>query len=168
MERAVEEYAYLLDEAFRGKGIVASNETQSMLGNLATVDSLSWRAVPPTGTGTIESVVLHVGGCKVMYDEHAFGEQRLSWSDPSLIPWAEGEAPREEAILWLSDAHEHLMQHVRALGDDDLARPRRANWGENRETRWLLSTLVQHDAYHAGEINHFRALVMSDDAWKSR
>jgi hypothetical protein len=166
MERAVEEYAYLLDEAFRGKGIEESNETQSLLGNLATVDGDAWRAVPPTGTRTIESVVLHVGGCKVMYDEYAFGEQPLTWDDPMLIPWAEGEAPRADAIRWLSDAHERLMRHVRVLRDEELARPRRTNWGEDRETRWLLSTLLQHDAYHAGEINHLRALVTSDDGWK--
>jgi len=166
MDRAIGECLYLLDEAFRGRGIEESNETQSMLGNLATVDDASWRAVPPGGKRTIESLVLHVGGCKIMYDEYAFGEQGLTWDDPNLIPWAEGEAPREEAIGWLIDAHERLMQHVRVLDDDDLARPRRANWGEDRETRWLLSTLLQHDAYHAGEINHIRALVASDDTWK--
>jgi len=166
MDRAVRECIYLLDEAFRGKGIEESNETQSMLGNLGTVDDESWRAVPLTGKRTIESVVLHVGSCKIMYDEYAFGEQRLTWDDPNLIPWAEGEAPREDAIAWLGDTHERLMQHVRELDDDDLSRPRRANWGEDRETRWLLSTLLQHDAYHAGEINHIRALVSSDDTWR--
>jgi hypothetical protein len=166
MERAILEYVYLLDEAFQGKGIEESNETQSMLGNLATVDDDSWRAVPRTGKRTIESVVLHVGSCKAMYDEYAFGDRRLTWDDPTLIPWPEGEAPRADAIGWLSDAHERLMQHVRSLSDDDLARPRLANWGEDRETRWLLSTLIQHDAYHAGEINHIRALATSDDKWK--
>jgi uncharacterized damage-inducible protein DinB len=166
MEHAIEEYVYLLDEAFRGKGIEASNETQSMLGNLATVDDDAWRAVPPTGKRTIESVVLHVGSCKLMYDEYAFSDQRLAWDDPDVAPWPEGEAPRVDAIAWMSDAHERLMEHVRALSDDDLARPRRTNWGEDRETRWLLSTLLQHDAYHAGEVNHIRALVRSDDTWR--
>jgi hypothetical protein len=166
MGLAVQEYIYLLDEAFRGKGIEESNETQSMLGNLATVDDDSWRALPPSGKRTIESVVRHVGSCKIMYDEYAFGEQRLSWEDPTLIPWADGGAPRGEAIEWLTGAHERLMEHVRALEDEDLERPRRANWGEDRETRWLLSTLLQHDGYHAGEINHVRALLSSDDTWK--
>ena len=52
-----------------------------------------------------------------------------------------------------------------ALSDDDLAQPRYANWGELRETRWLLSTLLQHDVYHAGEINHIRALLAGEDRW---
>jgi hypothetical protein len=52
------------------------------------------------------------------------------------------------------------------LTDDDLSRPRLANWGEERPTRWLLSTLLQHDTYHAGEVNHIRALLAADDVWK--
>ena len=26
--------------------------------------------------------------------------------------------------------------------------------------------LLEHDTYHAGEINHIRALLLSDDGWK--
>ena len=33
------------------------------------------------------------------------------------------------------------------------------------ETRWLLSTLLQHDTYHAGEINHLRSLLSGEDRW---
>jgi hypothetical protein len=38
--------------------------------------------------------------------------------------------------------------------------------GEQRQTRWLIATLLEHDTYHAGEINHIRALLLSDDGWK--
>jgi hypothetical protein len=34
------------------------------------------------------------------------------------------------------------------------------------KTRWLIATLLEHDTYHAGEINHIRALLLSDDGWK--
>jgi hypothetical protein len=163
---AVDELVYLLEEAFRGKGIEETLESQSLLSNLATVDDASWRVAPPGGNRTIESIVLHVGGCKIMYDEYAFGAGRLEWDDPELLPWHEGEAPRNEAIGWLTEAHETLIDHVRALPEQDLARPRPTNWGEQRETRWLISTLLEHDTYHAGEINHIRALLLSDDGWK--
>jgi hypothetical protein len=163
---AVDELVYLLDEAFQGKGIEETNESQSLLANLTTVDETAWRAAPPTGKRTIESVVLHVGSCKVMYDEYAFGAAALEWDDPKVLPWREGEAPLHEALSWLTDAHAQLLGHVRALDDDDLPRLRLANWGEQRETRWLISTLLQHDTYHAGEINHIRALLLSDDAWR--
>jgi hypothetical protein len=162
----VAEIVYLLNEAFRGKGIEETNESQSLVANLETVDDASWRAIPPGGNRTIESIVLHVGSCKIMYDEYAFGPGRLHWGDAELVPWSEGEAPKREAVAWLTRAHDTLLEHVRALGDAELSQPRTANWGEERETRWLLSTLLQHDAYHAGEINHIRALVQSNDSWR--
>ena len=89
----IDELVYLMDEAFRGRGIEETNETQSLLANLMTVDDSSWRATPPGGNRTIESIVLHVGSCKLMYDEYAFGAARLTWDDPGLLPWSEGEAP---------------------------------------------------------------------------
>jgi hypothetical protein len=33
------------------------------------------------------------------------------------------------------------------------------SWGELKETRWI----IQHDLYHAGEINHIRALHQQND-----
>jgi hypothetical protein len=163
---AIEEIVYLLDEAFAGRGIEESNEAQSLLGNLASVDEARWRAVPGGGVRTIESVVLHVGTCKVMYDDYAFGPAERRWDDPDLQPWPEGQAPRGEAVTWLRDAHTRLVEHVRVLSDGELAVPRRANWGELKETRWLISTLIQHDTYHAGEINHIRSLLEGNDRWR--
>jgi hypothetical protein len=55
---------------------------------------------------------------------------------------------------------------VRALADDgELDRERLANWGERLPTRTLIRLLLLHDAYHAGEINHMRALLNSTDRW---
>src|SRR5204863_10035328 len=59
--------------------------------------------------------------------------------------------------------HETLRSHVAALSYADLDASRKTNWGELRETRWLISTLMQHDTYHAGEINHVRSLLAGND-----
>jgi hypothetical protein len=163
---AVEELVYVLDEAFAGKGIEATNESQSLLENLSSVSEALWRATPPNGVRTIESIALHVGSCKVMYDEYAFGPGQLEWGDSRVQPWTEGTAPMGETIAWLRSAHERLRDHVLALDDKALDVARRANWGELKETRWLISVLIQHDAYHAGEINHVRSLLSGDDRWK--
>jgi uncharacterized damage-inducible protein DinB len=163
---AVEEIRYLLDEAFAGEGIAETNESQSLLANLAAVDDARWTAVPDGGRRSIVSVALHVGSCKVMYDDYAFGSGSLSWDDPAVVPWHADDAPRQETVAWLRAVHARLIEHVSALREDDLAVPRPTNWGELRETRWLLATLVQHDAYHAGEINHIRAMLSGDDAWR--
>jgi uncharacterized damage-inducible protein DinB len=163
---ALDELVYLMEEAFSGTGIEETNETQSLLGNLRTVGEDSWRTPPPGGSRTIASIVLHIGSCKVMYADYAFGPAQRRWDDPSLVPWTDDDVPRDAAIEWLVATHGDLMAYVKALGDDDLGRLRMTNWGEQRETRWLLSTLMQHDVYHAGEINHLRALTTSDDRWK--
>jgi hypothetical protein len=162
---AVQELVHVLEDAFAAKGIEETGESQSMLGNLATVPEDLWHATPPGGERTIASVVLHVGGCIVMYDEYAFGPGRKRWDDPDLVPWSREEAPMGEAIEWMGAAHRRFVNHVTALRDDDLGKPRRANWGEDVPTRWLISAIATHSAYHAGEINHIRSLLQRDDAW---
>ena len=39
------------------------------------------------------------------------------------------------------------------------------NWGEMKETRWIITVMIQHDLYHAGEINHIRSLRQQSDRW---
>ena len=52
-----------------------------------------------------------------------------------------------------------------ALDNGELLRPRMTNWGELKETRWIIATLIEHDLYHAGEINHIRSLRRQQDRW---
>jgi uncharacterized damage-inducible protein DinB len=163
----IEALLYLLEEAFRGRGIEASNESQALLPNLATVPDDAWRAMPDGAGRSIEAIAVHVGACKIMYDDYAFAGGTLRFATPEVEPWPPGAAPPDEVIPWLEAAHERLTQHVRALDDDaELARPRRANWDEERETRWLIGAMITHDAYHAGEINHLRSLLGGDDRWR--
>jgi uncharacterized damage-inducible protein DinB len=162
---AIDELLYLLDEAMHGPGIVESNESQALIPNLATVDEATWRKVPAGGSRSIESIVLHVGACKVMYADYAFGPGTLFWDQPAVQPWADGQAPMAETIEWLERVHRALVEHIAALDDSELRSPRLTNWGEQRETRWIVSTLLQHDLYHAGEINHIRSLFSGDDSW---
>ena len=158
---------YLMDEAFRGPGIEESNESQALIPNLATVSEQSWRVLPPGAARSIESIVLHVGSSKLMYADFAFRRGMLTWNDSEVQPWPVGAAPMADAIRWLEQVHGRLVAHVAALANDaELDRPRRANWGEDRSTRWLISTLITHDAYHAGEINHLRSLLGPDDRWR--
>jgi uncharacterized damage-inducible protein DinB len=163
----IEAFAYLLDEAFRGAGIEESNESQALLPNLATVDAETWRALPPGASRSIESITLHVGACKIMYDDYAFGSGSLQFATPEVEPWAEGSAPQADVIAWLQDAQARLVAHVKDLASDaELDAPRLTNWGERRSTRWIVAAMITHDAYHAGEINHLRSILGSDDRWR--
>jgi uncharacterized damage-inducible protein DinB len=167
-DSGVRELLELLDEAFAGRGIEESRESQALMTNLATVDARSWRARPPGVARTIESMVLHVGGCKLMYADHAFRHGTLTWEDHEVQPWAEGEAPMNEALAWLQRTHRALTGPIEALGDVDLGVRRMTNWGELRPTRWIIAAMIGHDFYHAGEINHLRSIVGSDDRWRWR
>ena len=156
----------LMEEAFRGAGIEESNESQALLTNLATVTDEQWRGRLPHVERTIESIAGHVGACKIMYDDYAFGGGTLEFGTALVEPYA-GGGSREDVTAWLEAAHAGLVGHVAALADDaELDRPRMTNWGELRPTRWIVAAMITHDAYHAGEINHLRSLLDGDDRWR--
>ncbi len=163
----IEAFAYLLDEAFRGTGIEESNESQALLPNLSTVGPDAWRALPPGSARSIESIALHVGACKIMYDDYAFGSASLRFATPEVEPWTEGSAPQPQVVAWLQEAQARLVSHVTGLASDaELDEPRPTNWGERRSTRWIVAAMITHDAYHAGEINHLRSILGTDDRWR--
>jgi uncharacterized damage-inducible protein DinB len=163
----VEALLYLLDEAFRGVGIEESSESQALLPNIRSVPDDAWHRIPDGMARSIEAIAIHVGACKIMYDDYAFGPGTLRFGTPEVEPWREGEAEMAEVIAWLETAQARLTEHVAALRDDaELDAPRRTNWGERRPTRWIIAAMITHDAYHAGEINHLRSLLGTDDRWR--
>jgi uncharacterized damage-inducible protein DinB len=162
----IETILYLLDEAFRGAGIEESNESQALLTNITTVRPDQWEALPAGAARSIRDIAGHVGACKVMYDDYAFGSGTLQFGTAEVEPFA-GGGSLVEVIAWIEDAHARLVEHVAALADDAaLDAPRATNWGEQRPTRWIIAAMITHDAYHAGEINHVRSLLDGDDRWR--
>lgn len=147
-----------LDGAFEG------DREHSLLGNLRNVGDDDWLWTPPGGERSIHDIVEHVGWAKYMYENHAFGDGSLRWDDP-LIAETDQPRPKAQAIEWVHDGHHRLLDSVRALADADLDTMRRAHWGEQRTARRLIEIMVTHDFYHAGEINHLRALRQGNDHW---
>ncbi|MDP6605644.1 MAG: hypothetical protein QF664_05235 [Dehalococcoidia bacterium] len=43
--------------------------------------------------------------------------------------------------------------------------PRPLHWGEPRPLRDIVTILLAHAPYHAGEINHARSLLQGTDRW---
>ena len=160
---AVEATLYMLDEAFEPAEPRPSN--QSLLPNLLTVDEDAWSAVPPGASRSIRDIVMHVGGCKYVYENHAFGDGSLTWDSRLVSPWPDSEPHMSEVLDWLRAGHRRVRHRLESLADVDLAVPRNAPWGTDHPTRWLLNVLIQHDVYHAGEINHIRSLLTGDDRW---
>jgi len=163
----IETMLYLLDEAFRGAGIEESNESQALMPNLRSVPDDAWHRLPPGAARSIESIAIHVGACKIMYADYAFGAGTLRFDMPLVEPWPPGTAEMADVFPWLERSHDAFVAHVAGLADDaELDVPRRANWGELRLTRWLIAAMITHDAYHAGEMNHLRSQMGDDDRWR--
>lgn len=160
---ALDEYLYLLDEAFAGE------DWHSLMSNLKDLAPDDWLWLPPAGARPIAEMVAHLAACKNMYGNHAFGDASLTWDDPLAdekllkLPTAEGI---ERLLRLLKEAHARLRAQVDALADDsELVRQRRTNWGDMADTRWIIKSMIEHDLYHAGEINRMRALRQENDRW---
>ena len=164
MARAViDEYLYLLGAAFDGP------DWHSLITNVRAVEPSDWLWLPPGGARPIAEIVGHVGSCKYMYEDHAFGDAALQWgqeltNDRRLS--AATPSAVAELLAWLEEAQGRLRSSVDALADDaELPRLRKTNWGEMKETRWIIKSMIEHDLYHAGEINRMRALRQENDRW---
>lgn len=111
---------------------------------------------------SIRDLVHHVGGALRMYTNHAFGDATMQWGDSHGIP-----ETREEALVWLDEAHDGFASAVAALADDsDLAVERRAPWGAHIPTWQIISTMANHEVYHSGEINRQRTLMRGAEGWE--
>ena len=149
----------LMDRAFSG------NE-HALLDNLATVESKCWTRVPDGGQRSIQEITRHVGLFKYMYGNHGFRGGDLDYTDDPATPPAERLATIAGAVAWLQEAHAYLISGIRELSDDrELEVPRKAHWGGLVPTYHIVVTMLEHDLYHAGEINRTRALLQDDDGW---
>ena len=174
---AVDQLVYLLDEAFEG----IEKPWHSMLGNLASITEDDWLGVPPGGARTIRQITSHVGGAVDLYYDRVFGgyavygEPITSWNAPagnlgvgtedldSTRP-LENEPPMADVIAWITERARAFRDAVARLDDAALTEERVNHRGEPSTIRWFISVMIQHYCYHAGEINHIRALSQRNDA----
>jgi uncharacterized damage-inducible protein DinB len=167
----VEQLLYLADHAYEVHG------EHSLMRNLAAVGADDWLWTAPGGSRSFRQIVGHVGACKYMYDNFAFGDSKMTWNDPagalgcsmeelqSASHLAEREPEMTSVLEWLREGHLRLRDHIASLGDEDLSTARRRPEGGTKETRWIIAVMIEHDLYHAGEINHLRALKQGNDRW---
>jgi uncharacterized damage-inducible protein DinB len=158
---AIDTFAWLIQEAFEG------DPSHSLLANLQDLREADWSAVPAGSGRSIADILEHVGWSKWMYEDYAFGSASLRGDRPPLVPAAgERSRPRDELLAWLTEGHRRWLASVRGLTDDaELDRERLTNWGERLPTRDIIRIMIAHDFYHAGEINHLRALLQGTDRW---
>jgi uncharacterized damage-inducible protein DinB len=152
----------LIEEAFEG------DSSHSLMRNLINLGETDWTALPPGGGRTIADILEHVGWCKWMYEDYAFGSASLRGDIPPLVPDNGIRArPADELIQWIKAGQIKWLSSVRALPQDgELEQERLTNWGERMKTRTIIRIMIGHDFYHAGEINHLRSLLQGNDRWE--
>jgi uncharacterized damage-inducible protein DinB len=156
---AVAALARFSDSAFDGQ------HWHATMRNLATCTDDDWDWVPPEGERTIREVVRHIGKCKLMFANQLFGDGTLSWDDPEIAAPARAGGSVDEAIAWLRESHTVFRDGIAGCTDDQLATTPDGYWGKPTELQWSIEVMIQHEVYHAGEINHIRALRQGDDGW---
>ena len=158
---AVETLIRLSEDAFDG------DPDQSLISNLRDLRDDDWTALPPGASRSIADILEHVGWSKWMYEDYAFGSASLRGDQPPLIPTnGQRSRPHKELIEWVKEGHHHWLEAVRALSDDfELEQDRLTNWGDRLPARVIIRIMIGHDFYHAGEINHIRALLQGTDRW---
>lgn len=142
--------------------------------NLASITPEEWSIKPATwsadefGTDpelSICDLVLHVGGAKHMYANHAFGDASLEWAGvkpPSALDM-------ETVLAWLDEGHRQLVDGLSVLADDaELAVERPAPWKVPMPKELFVTIMISHDLYHSGEINRQRALIRGAEGWAKR
>lgn len=160
--QTIDTLCWLIEDAFVG------DLSDSFMNNLANVREQNWTALLPGGGRSIADILEHVGWCKWMYEDYAFGSASMRGDQPPLIPAGGARSrPHDELLVWLKEGHYKWLASVRALPDDtELERDRLTNWGEWMKTRTIIRIMIGHDYYHAGEINHLRSLLQGNDRWE--
>jgi hypothetical protein len=160
---ALDTLSWLIRDAFEG-----DPSKTSLLGNLANIREEDWETLPPGGGRTIADILEHVGWCKWMYEDYAFGNASMPGDQPPLIPAGGARSrPHDKLLAWLKEGHYKWLASVRSLLDDtELEQDRLTNWGERLPTRTIIHIMISHDYYHAGEINHLRSLLQGTDRWE--
>jgi hypothetical protein len=158
---AIDTFAWLIEEAFEG------DPSHSLLANLRDLREEDWTATPSGSTRSIADILEHVGWSKWMYEDYAFGPGTMRGDQPPLVPDGSARSrPHDELLVWLTEGHGRWLASVRALPvDTELDRERLTNWGDRLPTRVIIRIMIAHDLYHAGEINHLRALLQGTDRW---
>lgn len=112
----------------------------------------------PAPTTTIGWQLVHLGTCKVMYHEWAYGTARLTWPDLDIPHSA------VSALDLLEVGHRLLRNDLQGTSEAQLDEPCKTNWGETWPAWRIFWAMTDHDAFHGGAIGYLRDLYY----WRDR
>jgi uncharacterized damage-inducible protein DinB len=100
---------------------------------------------------TIEFKVIHIAQCKLMYDNYAFREGSLKWSEIESPEWP-------FSIDYLKETQAKLVESIQKLTDEKMEDLVSTNWGDLWSIKKIIFTMIQHDIYHLGQIGTIKHL----------
>ena len=121
---------------------------------------------PPGGAHSIWELVLHITGWRNEVVRRATGQPAAEPAEGDYPTVGDPTAARwQSALAALDVAHLNLVNGVSGMSDDQLLRPtndpRNRPLGTGVTYYELLHGIVQHDAYHAGQIAILKKLTPS-------
>jgi hypothetical protein len=134
----------------------------SLLSNLSSVRNEDWDWLPPGGKRSISHLALHCGFAMRLYASYGFGDATLKRQD-AVFP-ATQTPTKDNVVAWIREGYLALHHGLAASTNEALDDARKTHWGETKPRRWFAVTMIEHNLYHAGEINHIRALAQQNDA----
>ena len=88
------------------------------MANLRSLKEEDWHWIPAGGARTIAAIVGHVGECKYVYENHAFGDGSVRWDQPRNMPPINTSDAPPTIVDWLRGGHRRLMRSAASLVDD--------------------------------------------------
>ncbi len=153
----VESFLYLLRRAF-------DEGEHSFARNLQSTSDRDWDAIIPGQPfgRSIGFIAWHTVAGKHLYWDHAFGSKTLT-GDYTSEGVLEPRRTLDEVLAYGREWQAKWLERLEALADEALAGPTTAHWGQTLSLRRVVAAVIEHDIYHAGEINHLRALLDGTD-----
>ena len=111
---------------------------------------------PPPFT-TMGWRLVHLGDCKLVYHDWAFGPRTLTFPD------LEAPSHAAEALARFDEGQALLREDLETLGDEGMDRPVLTNWGDTWPAWRIFWTMIDHDAHHGGEIGCLRDFLAASD-----
>lgn len=146
-----------IDEAYNRRSWHGTNLRGSVRG--LTARQAVWR--PGRGRHNIHELVVHAAYWKYVVTRHLTGQKRGSFALKGSN-WFARDA--EDDALWradlrlLEDCHRTLRATVASIGAAHLHR----RLAGGRTALWMVSGIIAHDLYHAGQIQLLKREMTSE------
>jgi hypothetical protein len=126
--------------------------------------------VPQGGYRSVLGTLKHAAGWSHVYRSYAFDPEPRHWNE---IAWPNGlrdtviksQSYVNDVTAWFELSHQHWMDALSSLTDDQLDELRPLHWGAKAPLHDIVVMIAGHHIYHAGELNQVLSIYRGE-AWE--